>query len=77
MCFERLIKLKGDMAEIELGRLRNQFVPIDPLRTALRLASQALRRMGDAIQRRFGREAHEVVTDGLDAADAAVRGILA
>lgn len=68
---ERLRKAKAEIAELELHERQRRVVQRDDVRELLALVASHYRRAGETLQRRFGRDAAQVVLDAVEQAEEA------
>jgi hypothetical protein len=66
---ERYRNAKADLAHLELLERTGELLPIDKVHEAAAAIAQLLRNAGDALQRRFGRDALEILDQALAQAE--------
>lgn len=70
---ERLRTANASIKELELARLREQLLPRQDVHTLLGHVASAYRRAGEQLQRRYGRDALDVVDEALADAERIAR----
>ncbi len=63
---ERLRRLKGDLAEIEVAERRSHLIPREELEGELAVLAGVLRKANSLLAQRFGNDAGSILNDAID-----------